>query len=351
MAIKVLHLGVGVRGRHWLDIVARHPDFVSVACVDRQQEALDEAKRQPGQDHGNFLTDFAAALATARPDAVLIATPSALHAPHAIQALDAGLPVLLEKPLASSLADAVRIVERSRAAARPVMVAENYRFYRAERTLRQMLAAETAGRVHWVQCADRRDQPSHTQGPWVKAMEHPYLTEIAVHYFDSFRFLFGRRPVSMYVQSFKLPESGYEHETGATAVIELDGLQIHYGGSMASSRYEFSLWIEGEKGDLWTDRNRVWWRARGSRFFRPSRSVAVPKGDELPYPKAGTVSLLNQFRDAILRGRAPETNADDNLWTLAMVEAAILSHRTGRRVAIDEVFGPELKRQAGLVVA
>jgi hypothetical protein len=70
----------------------------------------------------------------------------------------------------------------------------------------------------------------------------------------------------------------------------------------------------------------------------------VPKGDELPYPKAGTVSLLNQFRDAVLHGRVPETSADDNLWTVAMVEASILSHREGRKVAISDVLDPVLRR-------
>jgi predicted dehydrogenase len=352
MAIKIVHFGVGVRGRHWLDIVGQHPDFESVACVDRSEEMLQEARRHSSQRHGNFFTDFRAAVAHARPDAALIATPSALHAEHVIQALDAGLAVLVEKPLAATLADAVRVVQHSRTTTRPVMVAENYRFYRAERTLRQLLASEMAGRIHWATCADRRDQPSHSQGPWVKAMAHPYLTEIAVHYFDSFRFLFARRPAAISALSYNVPASGYEREAGASVVIELeDGPLIQFGGSMASSRYEFGLWVEGEKGDLWTDRNRVWWRSRGSRFFRPCRSVAVPKGDELPYPKAGTVSLLNQFRDAALHGRVPETSAEDNLWTLAMVEASILSHREGRRVPIAEVFTAELRRQAGIALA
>ncbi len=352
MPIKVIHLGVGVRGRHWLDIVAQHPDFVSVACVDQSDDALAEARRHAGQEHGTFLKDFQSAVASARPDAVLIATPSSLHATHAIQALDAGLAVLVEKPLAGSLTDAVAIVARAQTARRPVMVAENYRFYRAERTLHGLLASGMAGRLHWATCVDRRDQPSHSQGPWVKRMEHPYLTEIAVHYFDSFRFLFGRRPTAIYALSHNVPESGYDSEAAAMAVIELEGgLPIQYGGSMAGSKYEFELWIEGEKGDLWTDRHRVWWRRRGSRFFVPCRSVAVPKGDELPYPKAGTVSLLNQFRDAVLHGQVPETTAEDNLWTLAMVEAAILSNREKRKVAITEVFNEKLRLQAGLAQA
>jgi predicted dehydrogenase len=180
-------------------------------------------------------------------------------------------------------------------------------------------------------------------------MDHPFLSEIAVHHFDSFRYLFGQRPASVFALSYNVPESGYAKESGAAAVIELEGgLPIQYAGTMAAARYEFALWIEGNKGDLWTDRHRVWWRPRGGRFFRPCRTVAVPKGDELPYPKAGTVSILNQFRDALNHQRTPETSADDNLWTLAMVEASVQSHRQGRKVPIAEVFGPVLQRQAGL---
>jgi predicted dehydrogenase len=348
MPIKLLHVGVGVRGRHWLEIVAQHPDFESVACVDQSDAALGEARRQPGQQHGQFFTSLEEALARTRADAAIVATPTFLHAQHTIQALDAGLPVLVEKPLAGAIADAVRVAERSRALSRPVMVAENYRFYRAERTLRNMLASGIAGRIHGVECVDRRNQPSHTQGAWVKALDHPFLTEIAVHHFDSFRYLFGRQPSAIYALSYNLPESGYEKEAAVTAVIEMEGgLPIQYGGTMAAARWEFALWIEGENGDLWTDRNRVWWRPRGSRFFRPSRAVAVPKGDELPYPKAGTVSLLNQFRDAVRDGRVPETSVDDNLWTLAMVEAGIRSHREKRRIAIAEVLDPAADRQGG----
>jgi len=350
MPIRLLHVGVGVRGRHWLDIVAAHPEFTSVGCVDQSEAALQEARRLPGQEHGRFHTDLSDALSTIEADAALIATPTFLHAQHARAALDAGLAVLVEKPLAPTLTDAVALVQRARALGRPAMVAENYRFYQAERTLRQLLTAEAAGALHWVECVDRRNQPSDTQGSWVKTMKHPFLSEIAVHHFDSFRYLFARQPASVFAMSYNPPGSGYENEAGVTAVIELEGgLPVQYAGTMAAARYEFSLWIEGAKGDLWTDRRRVWWRPRGGRFFRPCRSVAVPKGDELPYPKAGTVSLLNEFHAAVTQGRRPETSADDNLWTLAMVEASILSHAEGRKVRIDEVFPTHLRRDAGLI--
>jgi predicted dehydrogenase len=281
-------------------------------------------------------------------DAALIATPSFLHAPQALQALDAGLAVLVEKPFGCNLEEAVQVVQHAQTAGRPVMVAENYRFFRAERTVRHLLDEGVAGRLRGAVCVDRRDQPSHTQGPWVKDLEHAFLKEIAVHHFDSFRYLFNRQPVSLFARSCNPTGSDYAHGAAAHALIRLEGdFALQYGGTFVANRYEYSLRVEGDRGDIWTDRRRVWWRRKGRRFFRPVRLVPVPKGDEQRYPKAGTVSLLDQFRDALLEGKEPETSGSSNLWTLAMLDAAVLSDREARVVGIDEVFTPALKAVAG----
>ena len=140
--------------------------------------------------------------------------------------------------------------------------------------------------------------PARRKGP-VKAMDHPFLTEIGVHHFDSFRYLFDRRPTSVFALS-QPPGSGYEKEAAAAAVIELEGgLPIQYGGTFAAARYEFALWIEGSKGISGPIGN-AYGGGRAADDFFVLASPPVPKGDELPYPKAGTVSLLNQFRDAVL---------------------------------------------------
>jgi predicted dehydrogenase len=350
MTIRLIHVGVGVRGRHWLDVVALHGDFTSVAYVDSSDRALAAVRAHSQSERGRFFTDLPTALSQVEADAVLIASPTPLHARHAIESLEAGLAVLVEKPIAVGLADAVAVVERSRAVGRPVVVAENYRFFPAERTLHRLLADGIAGQLASAVCVDCRDQPARTQGPWVKSMRHPFLTEIAVHHFDSFRYLFGTHPTSMLVTSHNPPGSTYDQNAATQALIELEpGFPIQYSGTMIATRYEFELWIEGEKGELWTDRRRVRWRPGGRNRFHTCMPVPVPAGDELPYPKAGTVSLLNQFRDAVRHGAKPETGADDNLWTVAMVEAGIVSDRDGRKVMIDEVFTPALKRRAGLM--
>ncbi len=223
MAIRIIHVGVGGRGRHWLDYIAQHPDFSAAACVDVDEKALQAARQVPGQEHGKFFKSLGDALTQTQADAVLITSPSFLHAQHALEALDARLAVMVEKPFGCNLKETMEVVERARAVGRPVLVAENYRFFQAERTVRHMLDTGAVGRIASAVCVDRRDQPSHTQGPWVKSMKHPFLSEIAVHHFDSFRYLFNRQPVSMFATSYNPPGSDYEEGAAVNAVIELDG--------------------------------------------------------------------------------------------------------------------------------
>jgi predicted dehydrogenase len=345
--IPIIHLGVGSRGRHWLGFIADHPDFTSVAGVDADPAALEAARALPGLENCKFFTSFEQAIREVKADAALIASPSFLHGRQAMAALDAGLGVLVEKPFSLDLGEAVAVVERAHAVRKPVLVAENYRFFQAERTFRRLLDDGAVGQIGAALCIDRRAQPSATQGAWVQQIEEPFITEIAVHHFDSFRYLFDRAPVAMLANSYQPPLSDYRGRAALDAVIEMaDGLLIQYAGTMVATRYEFGLWVEGSDGELWTDRRRVWRRQKGRRFFRRAELVPVPAGDEARYPKGGTVSLLNQFRDALMRGQAPETSGADNLWTLAMVEASMRSAREGRRVEIAEVFAPEMQARA-----
>jgi hypothetical protein len=106
------------------------------------------------------------------------------------------------------------------------------------------------------------------------------------------------------------------------------------------------MFIEGEKGALWTNRKYVAVRKGGGRFFMPVRNVAVPKGDDAPYPNGGTTSILNGLRDAVRGGAAAETAAEDNIWSIAMLEAGKRSDAERREVAVDELLRPERLRAA-----
>jgi len=338
VAIRIIHVGTGSRGRHWLQIVRDYPEATSVAFVDKDPQALDEARKLVGQPPAQFHTDLSVALREVPADVALITSPSFLHAEHALQALESGLTVLTEKPFATNLSDAQQVIDKARTVGKHIIVAENYRFFAAERTVGQWLAEDRIGRIATVVCVDRRNQPPSDQASWVGNMDHPQLREIAIHHFDSFRYLFRRNAANMMVRTFNPPGSLYRSGAATEALIEMEGnLPILYFGTLASHRYEYSLSIEGENGCLWTDQKRVWWRKKGARFFSPVKLVPVPKGDERPYPRAGTTSLLNQVRDAVLQNKEAETSGRDNFWTLAMVATAARSAEQARNVSVSEV--------------
>jgi predicted dehydrogenase len=346
MSLKLIHVGTGGRGKHWLDFVAQRKDVESVACVDVDERALEAVKGKLGCA---VFTDLDTALAQVQANGVLIASPSLMHGRHAIRALEAGFAVMVEKPLAANLAEAVAVVERARELERPLMVAENYRFFRAERTLRAALAAGAVGRVRSAVCVDRRDQPPRSQGAWVKTMAQPFLTEIAVHHFDSFRYLLGSEPRRVWTRTFNPPGSEYAQNGAIEGLLEFaGGERLQYSGSFVGSRYEYDLTIHGDDGDIRTDRVRVWLRRAGERRFSELPPAAMPEGESLRYPHAGMVAMLGQFRAAITAGTEPETSGRDNLWTLAMFEAAVRSAGNGKLVHVDEVFTADLRRRAGV---
>ena len=213
--MKLIQIGVGVRGEHWFEFIGSREDVDIVACVDIDEEALAKAAEVTG---GEAFKSLDEALQNVEADGVIVASPSLLHGEHSKQALRAGLAVMVEKPLAASLPEAVEVVKTANENGRPVMVAENYRFFQAERTLRREIASGELGRIESVFCVDRRDQPSGTQGEWVKSMPEPFLTEIAVHHFDSFRYLFDAEPKAVWARSYNPDGSDYEQNGAAEAL-------------------------------------------------------------------------------------------------------------------------------------
>ena len=342
MAIRVLQCGAGIRGNHWAQFIREHPDTECVGVVDIDPAALANVKAAVQSDACAYFTGLDQALAQTDADAALIVSPSALHASQAIQCMEARLTVMIEKPFGTSVAEAQRVLERARALGKQVIVAENYRFFAAERTVRKLLRERFLGALDNATLIDRRHMPSQTEGSWLASIDYPHLQEVAIHHFDSLRAWFEAPPGSIVARVWNPPWTDYQHGASTEALIDFGAVRVQYLGTLLSHRFGFSLWIEGENGVIWTNRKYVAWRPKGSRWFRPIRNVKVPRGDEKKYPQGGTTSLLNSLRDAVRDGTPAETRGEDNIWTVAMVEAAKLSDGERRTVEIAEVYAGEV---------
>jgi predicted dehydrogenase len=337
VGIKILQIGAGIRGRHWAQFIKIHPDVECVGLVEPDAESRREAQATIG-DNAQYFSDLGEALRSVKADAALIVSPSASHADISIRCLDANLTVMVEKPLAINVAEGRQVLDRARTVGKQVIVAENYRFWPAERTIQRLLHAEFLGALDHAVMIDRRHQPSRVEGPWFGKIDYPQLQEIAIHHFDSMRGFFGAQPSSITAHVWNPPWTDYKHGAHTEALVDFAHMRVQYLGTLLSHRYGFSLWIEGARGVLWTNRKLLAWRPRDSRWFRLLRNDKVPKGDERPYPQGGTTSLLNSLRDAVQSGKRAETRGEDNIWTVAMVEAGKLSDRERRTVRLEEVY-------------
>jgi predicted dehydrogenase len=126
-------------------------------------------------------------LHAARPDVVTVATPDHLHVDVALAALDAGCHVFCEKPLATTLADARRLVDA--AAARGVQLGVNYnrRFGFAYRKARELIEAGRAGELRHLAI----HVTDHTPRPGQASFPEAILTRLLTHHLDLARWLGG----------------------------------------------------------------------------------------------------------------------------------------------------------------
>jgi predicted dehydrogenase len=260
-----------------------------------------------------------------------------------MQALAAGLHVLVEKPFAPTLDDAVAVVRAADAAKRTIMVSQNYRYHPAPRLAADLVAKGEVGAVAAVE-VDFRRHPIR-RAAWARQhhdLAQPLLADMAIHQFDLLRLVLGREPVWVEMEAINPPSSGYRDPPAAFGLISFEGdVAASYRGSWIS-RGRPTPWggewrLEGADGALeWTSRrdrdarDTFWVRSRGG----AARPVELPKLPALD--RAGTLAALVE---AVRFGSEPETSGRRNLPTLALSIAAIRSATERRRVAIAELIG------------
>ena len=131
-------------------------------------------------------------------DVVHVCTPNAFHAEQATRALVVGKPVVCEKPLATTVADAMNLVDQSTASATPTAVPFIYRYYPAVREIRSRIAAGNAGELHLLHGSYLQDWLAlATATNWrvdesVGGASRTFA-DIGVHWCDAMEFVTGHR--------------------------------------------------------------------------------------------------------------------------------------------------------------
>jgi predicted dehydrogenase len=327
--VNILHIGLGNRGHRWVSAVQKHPGARSVGCVDSASSTLSWVRtRFPGL---TLSQDIEEVLPKVHADGAIIAGSPGLRAAHAIQALEAGLTVMVEEPFATSLADAVAVLNVSRRTGKSLIVMSHEAVTRGDASLQPLIAGGKVGTVTHVSCADRRVVSSSEP----ESCPYCQLLTVGIHQLEMLRHVLGVDPISLIARCSRSPCSPYEHGSTSEVFVEM-GRNIHlqYYGSLTSNRNEVTLWIEGDKGVLKADGSRIWWRRRGWRFFAPLSFRKSP-GPEQSWP---FTMWVDQLGAAINGAQVPKTGERNSLWPVSMVEAIRRSDETGKVIQIPQLL-------------
>ncbi len=146
--INVALTGAGYWGSNLCRVLAQSKRFRLKWVTDLNPATLDRARRLAPM--AEMTVDPQVPLSDPTVDAVVVATPVASHAAVALKALDAGKHVFVEKPLASSSAEAEQMCLRAERVGRNLMVGHTFMYNAAVRQVKSIIDSGTLGEVYYV---------------------------------------------------------------------------------------------------------------------------------------------------------------------------------------------------------
>ncbi|WP_028965761.1 oxidoreductase [Sphingomonas phyllosphaerae] len=185
IGVGLVGYGLGGRAFHAPYVVAT-PGLALRGIVSR-----DAAKVHADLPAATVVADIETLLATPGIDLVIVSSPDALHADHALAALAAGKHVLVDKPFATSLADARRLVAAGERAGRLLTVFHNRRWDADFLTLRALLAEDRLGAIATFESHFDRWRPV-AAATWKEARVGGSWFDLGPHLVDQALVLFGR---------------------------------------------------------------------------------------------------------------------------------------------------------------
>jgi predicted dehydrogenase len=312
--VSVLRLGLaglGIHGsRYAKHLLAGDVPGARLVAVSRRDEA---AGRAFAEEHGLAFVHDPAALATAGGiDAVVVVLRPDLHEGVALACLEAGRPVLVEKPLAIEVAGARRIVAAVERTGVPLMVGQTLRFDPLLRRLRE--EAASLGPIGTI-AINQRFEPFHRG--WIDDPGPGGLVlNTGVHGFDLLRWLSGAEVVEVHSLVDRVLTRDTDDRFAALLRMEPGGILATIDNCRTTGGRSGRVEIAAERGQLVGDHIH-----RGLRRLEGNRSI-----DLGPIPAEPTLpAALRHFAECLARDLPFDVTAHDGLATLEIAEAVLSS--------------------------
>jgi predicted dehydrogenase len=324
--------GLGSMGRNHLRVISAHPETTLAAIADPDPAALEAATAQTG---ARGFADAMDMVRNAELDGVVVAAPTTAHQAIALAAIERGLPVLVEKPLAGTLDDALAIVTAARRANVRVQVGHVERYNPAVLEMGRLLREGWLSTVYAI--------TSRRSGPFPARIRDVGVTvDLGTHDVDMLSWIAGERPVRVYAETAQRLHATHEDLTfglmhfpsGATGFLDVDWL------TPAKRR---SLVAIGEEGMFELDYLTQKLTFTRSNIDRPLmiRGYATTfTGDVADIPITIMEPLraqLDEFVRVVRTGDRPYVDGEDGLWAVAIANALLTAASERRPIDLSDM--------------
>ena len=275
-------------------------------------------------------------------NAVIVSAANLALAPLTLAAVRAGKHVLVEKPLATRMEDAIEIARQAEASSARLMVAQGYRFVDGAKRIRALISAGEIGDLRNVRVTFRKYLPDYLPPEHsIYSWRHSLIIDMGVHHFDLMRFITQREFTRAFAIEHETPDNAFAYPSNALCVLRLDGEIPAVWDAYWSSTQPETAW-EGD-WELVGSKARLFWKRTGDE----SREAAiwVHRPGEPPERLAFRESVvdrrhpvLEHFIKSVTEGFPPEPGVRDNLKTLRAALGCVQSLLTNSEVFLDSML-------------
>ncbi len=338
--LKTIVCGAGFWGKFWLKEVNKNPSLSLSAIVARPREAVESVGKTYGLLPNVLFTDLDVAVKNVDADLVVVVTPPPCHLEHIQIAMQAGMNVICEKPLADTWAAAEQIAAVVRShPQQKFMVSQTRRFTDQVQTIHDVIASGKTGQVDTITFDHR---VNYTGGGYRQEMDFPVIEDMICHHLYTLRYITGEEAASVYVEAWNPLWSQFSGKASNNVLVTMtNGVHVNYFGSWTArgqlNDYNGIMKVMGSEGSLdLVDHNTL-------RFY-PNIDT-----DTGPNPEPERIPLLNlehseiagviqAFLQALEMDETPPCNIEDNLKTFAFNWATLESCRANQRINVQQYY-------------
>lgn len=341
--VRLAVVGAGLVGRRHIAAIEKATDTILAAVVEPSDFTID------GVDNFADMEDMFAAQ---KVDGVILSTPTNLHLDGALQCIQRGIPVLVEKPLATTAAQAAEIASESAASGVSVLVGHHRRHNPIIQQAAKLIHSGAIGDVRVAQatCWFYKPDDYFDVAPWRKQQGAGPISVNLVHDIDLIRYFCGE---VISVQAQMAPSlRGFENEDLAAAVLRFesgaictvsvsDSVVAPWSWEMTAGEYpiypvtdQSCYLIGGSDGSLSIPDMRLWRHDGDKSWWNAISATSAPRDASDPL-----INQINHFAEVIRGAAAPLVSADEGWRTMQVIEAIQTAARTQTLVRISA--GPD----------